>query len=155
MEERVQKAVNLFKDGFNCSQSVFAAFADIYGLTFDQSLLVSSSFGGGIGRMRETCGAACALFILAGLENGSTDPKDREAKSANYKFVQELAEIFRKRNGALKCFDLLKLKENSCISPIPDERTPQYYARRPCVRIIEVASEMWNTYLKEKAADKQ
>lgn len=155
MEDRVEKAVTLFKDGFNCSQSVFAAFADMYGLTFDQSLLISSSFGGGIGRMRETCGAACALFLLAGLETGSTNPKDRERKIANYKFVQELAEIFRKRNGALKCSDLLKLKENNCTSPIPEERTPQYYAKRPCVRIIEAASDIWNSYLTEKSADKQ
>lgn len=58
MEERIEKAIELFKEGYNCSQSVVAAFADMYGLTPEQALKVSASFGGGIGRMRQTCGAA-------------------------------------------------------------------------------------------------
>ena len=70
--ERIEKAVALFKEGFNCSQSVVAAFADKYGFTHEQALKMSASFGGGIGRMRETCGAACGLFMLAGLETGAT-----------------------------------------------------------------------------------
>ncbi|MEG1546251.1 MAG: C-GCAxxG-C-C family protein, partial [Bacteroides sp.] len=69
MEERIQRAVELFKSGYNCSQSVVAAFADLYGYTEEQALKMSASFGGGIGRMRETCGAACGMFMLAGLEN--------------------------------------------------------------------------------------
>ena len=70
MEKRIEKAVELFKEGYNCSQSVVAAFADIYGFTNEQALKMSASFGGGIGRMRQTCGAACGLFMLAGLETG-------------------------------------------------------------------------------------
>ena len=93
-EERIEKAVELFKEGFNCSQSVVAAFADQYGFTREQALRMSASFGGGIGRMRETCGAACGLFLLAGLETGATDGADREGKAANYAVVQELAEEF-------------------------------------------------------------
>ena len=65
MEERIEKAVALFKEGYNCSQSVVAAFADMYGFTNEQALKMSASFGGGIGRMRQTCGAACGLFMLA------------------------------------------------------------------------------------------
>ena len=87
LEQRIEKGVELFKSGYNCSQSVFAAFADIYGYKFEDALRISASFGGGIGRMRETCGAACGLFMLASLENGSVDPKDRAAKAANYKLV--------------------------------------------------------------------
>ena len=68
MEDRIQRAVELFRQGYNCSQSVCAAFADEYGYTFEQALRMSASFGGGIGRMRMTCGAACGMFILAGLE---------------------------------------------------------------------------------------
>ena len=83
MEERINKAVELFKSGYNCSQSVVAAFADLYDLTDDQALRVSASFGGGIGRMRETCGAACGMFILAGLENGTTIVKDKKGKGEN------------------------------------------------------------------------
>ena len=67
-EDRVAKAVALFKEGYNCSQSVVTAFADLYGFTREQALHMSASFGGGIGRMRETCGAACGMFLLAGLE---------------------------------------------------------------------------------------
>ena len=72
-EQRIEKAVALFKEGFICSQSVVAAFADMYGFTEEQALKMSASFGGGIGRMRETCGAACGLFMLAGLDSGATE----------------------------------------------------------------------------------
>ena len=97
-KERIDKAVALFKEGYNCSQSVVAAFADQYGFTFEQALRMSASFGGGIGRMRETCGAACGLFMLAGLETGAIDGSDHNGKAANYALVQKLAEEFRKRN---------------------------------------------------------
>ena len=73
MKDRVEKAVELFKSGYNCSQSVVAAFADMYGFTQEQALRMSASFGGGIGRMRQTCGAACGMFLLAGLEKGAVD----------------------------------------------------------------------------------
>ena len=98
MEDRIQKAVELFKSGYNCSQSVVAAFADMYGFTQEQAVRMSASFGGGIGRMRETCGAACGLFLVAGLETGATEATDREGKAANYAVVQELAAEFKKRD---------------------------------------------------------
>ena len=107
MKNRVEKAVELFKSGYNCSQSVVAAFADMYGFTQEQALRMSASFGGGIGRMRQTCGAACGMFLLAGLEKGAVDGKDREGKAANYALVQQLAEEFRKRNGSMICAELL------------------------------------------------
>ena len=123
MEDRIEKAVNLFKEGYNCSQSVVAAFADLYGFTNEQALKMSASFGGGIGRMRQTCGAACGLFLLAGLETGSTEGKDREGKEANYKVVQQLAEEFRKRNGSLICAELLGLSKSAPTPATPEERT--------------------------------
>ena len=83
-EERIQKAVNFFKEGYNCSQSVVAAYADLYGFTHEQALHMAASFGGGIGRMRETCGAACGMFLLAGLERCALEGADRGAKAANY-----------------------------------------------------------------------
>ena len=95
MEDRIQKAVELFKSGYNCSQSVVAAFADMYGFTQEQALRMSASFGGGIGRMRETCGAACGMFLVAGLETGATEATDREGKAANYAVVQRLADLWR------------------------------------------------------------
>ena len=149
MEERIQKAVALFKSGYNCSQSVVAAFADMYGFTEEQALRMSASFGGGIGRMRLTCGAACGMFLLAGLETGSTDGADREGKAANYALVQALAEEFKKRNGSLTCAELLGLKKPEGTSQ-PETRTEQYYAKRPCVKMVEEAARIWAEYL-EKA----
>lgn len=142
-EERIARAVELFKSGYNCSQSVVAAFADMYGLTEEQALKVSASFGGGIGRMRETCGAACGMFILAGLQYGSTDPKDAAGKGENYRIVQELAEKFKAANGFLKCRDLLGLDKETKESHQPAERNANYYAKRPCAQIVEEAAKIW------------
>ena len=148
-EERIEKAIALFKEGFNCSQAVVAAFADQYGFTREQALKMSASFGGGIGRMRETCGAACGLFMLAGLETGSTDGADREGKATNYALVQELAKEFTLRNGALKCADLLGLSKKEPVVSTPEARTDQYYAKRPCVKMVEEAARIWCEYLEK------
>ena len=148
-EERIEMAVSLFKEGFNCSQSVVAAFADKYGFTREQALKMSASFGGGIGRMRETCGAACGLFLLAGLETGATEGADREGKAANYALVQELAEEFKQRNGALRCADLLGLSKKEPVVSTPEARTDQYYAKRPCVKMVEEAARIWCEYLEK------
>ena len=148
MEDRIQKAVELFKSGYNCSQSVVAAFADMYGFTQEQALRMSASFGGGIGRMRETCGAACGMFLVAGLETGATEATDREGKAANYAVVQELAAEFKKRNGSLICAELLGLKKPEG-SAVPEARTEQYYAKRPCARMVEEAARIWAEYLEK------
>ena len=149
-EKRIEMAVSLFKEGFNCSQSVVAAFADKYGFTRKQALKMSASFGGGIGRMRETCGAACGLFLLAGLETGATEGADRDGKAANYALVQELAEEFKLRNGALRCADLLGLSKKEPVVSTPEARTDQYYAKRPCVKMVEEAARIWCEYLQKQ-----
>ncbi len=147
-EEKIEKAIALFKEGYNCSQSVVAAFAEEYGFTREQALRMSASFGGGIGRMRETCGAACGLFLLAGLETGAIDGTDKEGKAANYALVQELAAEFKHRNGALKCAELLGLAKHEPVVSTPEARTAQYYAKRPCVKMVEEAARIWCEYLK-------
>ena len=152
-EERIEKAVALFKEGYNCSQSVVAAFADQYGFTHEQALRMSASFGGGIGRMRETCGAACGLFMLAGLETGAVEGADRDGKARNYAVVQELAEEFKRRNGALKCADLLGLSKKEPVVSTPEARTTQYYAKRPCVKMVEEAARIWCEYLEKSALE--
>ena len=146
----VARAVELFKSGFNCSQSVVAAFAPFYGYTQEQALRMSASFGGGIGRMRQTCGAACGLFLVAGLETGSTDPNDREGKAANYALVQQLGEQVKVANGSLICADLLGLNKTAATPPTPEARTEQYYAKRPCSQIVEEAARIWAEYMKKK-----
>ena len=150
MEDRIEKAKALFKEGYNCSQSVVAAFADMYGFSPEQALRMSASFGGGIGRMRQTCGAACGLFMLAGLETGCIDGKDREGKEANYKVVQALAEEFKKRNGSLICAELLGLSKAAPTPATPEARTAEYYKKRPCVKMVEEAARIWCEYMANK-----
>ena len=150
MEDRIEKAVSLFKEGYNCSQSVVAAFADLYGFSHEQALKMSASFGGGIGRMRQTCGAACGLFMLAGLETGCIDGKDREGKEANYKVVQELAEEFKRRNGSLICAELLGLAKSAPTPATPEARTAEYYKKRPCVKMVEEAARIFSEYLESR-----
>lgn len=146
MENRVQKAVELFKKGYNCSQSVCAAFADVYGYTEEQALKMSASFGGGIGRMRMICGAACGMFVLAGLETGCTDGANRDGKEANYRLVQQLADKFIQRNGSLICAELLGLDKKKHDNPVPEARSEEYYKKRPCVKTVEEAARIWNEY---------
>lgn len=146
-EERINKAVSLFKEGYNCSQSVVAAFADMYGFTEEQALKMSAAFGGGIGRMRETCGAACGMFLLAGLEKGAVSGSDREGKAATYALVQQLAEKFKAENGSLRCADLLGLSKKEPIVSTPEARTEAYYAKRPCAKMVETAAQIWADYI--------
>lgn len=147
LEERVSRAVELFKSGYNCAQSVTAAYADLYDFSKEQSLLMSASFGGGIGRMRETCGAACGMFIIAGLETGTVDPKNREQKGANYQVVQQLAGEFVKRNGTLQCGALLGLKPDTPFCARPQKRDEAYFSKRPCVKIVKEAATIIGEFL--------
>ena len=155
-EKRVARAVELFHQGYNCSQSVVAAFADHYGLSEELALRMASPFGAGIGRMRETCGAACGMFLLAGLESGNTTP-DVAAKGATYDVVQALAARFREMNGSLNCGELLGLRKPAEQLPAeatqttPEARTEQYYKKRPCAKMVESAAQIFAEYLESKA----
>ena len=150
IESRAARAVDLFKQGFNCSQAVFASCADIYGIT-DESLALrlSASFGGGTGRMRMTCGAANGMFMLAGLHNGSATPHDNTGKMENYAFVQQLAGDFKSRYGSLICAELLGLAPKPQ-EPKPEERTQQYYEKRPCVEMIAEAVRIYLRAINDK-----
>lgn len=146
---RADYAESLFRRGCNCSQSVFVAFADLYGIDFEMAMRLSASFGAGIGRMRETCGAACGLFMLAGLYDSATMPEDRNAKNRNYKLVQQLAQEFVKRNGNLKCSVMLGSLAEKTISSTSEERTPDYYRKRPCPHIVNQAAQIWEEFIRE------
>lgn len=149
-EERVAQAVENFKKGYNCSQSVVIAFADLYGITPELAARMAASFGGGIGRMRQTCGAACGMFLLAGLETGATDPADRAGKGANYEVVQHLAAQFREANGSIICADLLGLSRNAPTPTEPEARTAEYYKKRPCVKMVETAATLFARFLESR-----
>ena len=110
LEERVQRAVDNFMQGYGCCQSVVAAFADIYGLSDDLAKRIAAGFGGGVGRLRMMCGAVSGIVSLVGLDCGQTDGADREGKSACYKVVQQLLEKSREQNGSLICAEILGLK---------------------------------------------
>jgi C_GCAxxG_C_C family probable redox protein len=142
IDKRVERAKELFHDGFNCSQAVFAACADIYGVDEQTALRLAASFGGGIGRMRQTCGAACGMFLLAGLENGSAIPGDAEGKKKNYTFVQDLATKFKDENGSLICAELLGIAPQPQ-EPTPEARTDAYYQKRPCVEMVATAVKIY------------
>lgn len=153
-ERRVKKGVELFKEGYNCSQSVTMAFADWYNVPAGLMARISASFGGGIGRMRETCGTASGMFMLAGLEVAS-EKADKVIKAKNYETVQRLAADFKEETGSIICRDLLKgyIKDVST-APKPDERTDEYYKKRPCVRMVELAIRIYMNYLREKTEEK-
>ena len=136
-----EKAVNNFKSGYNCAQSVFLAFAEDFGFDKETALKLSSSFGGGMGRLREVCGAVSSMFAIAGLKYGYTSPNDDEAKAKHYELIQALAEKFKSKYRTIICRELLDLPEGAD-SPIPSKRTEEYYQTRPCEAFIRYASEI-------------
>ena len=132
MSERADKAKALFFEGYNCSQSVLGAFADIYNLDMETAMRISDGFGGGMGRMRLTCGAVSAMAMLAGLELSSGKPKDTANRTDVYAKVKEMADAFQKKNGSVICRELLGNVLPADNSSRPEERTAEYYKKRPC-----------------------
>ncbi len=121
IEERALKAQALFKMGYNCCQAVFAACSDLYGLNDKElALRISAAFGGGIGRMRKTCGAACGMFMLEGLNTGSAIPNDPTGKMKNYSRVQMLANEYRAKFGSTTCERLLASGKQPCIEMVAE-----------------------------------
>ena len=152
MEDRVQRAVELFMQGYGCCQSVVCAFADLYGLDEEMAFRVAAGFGGGVGRMRMMCGTCSALVILAGLERGQTRGEDREGKAACYQLVRELLETFKQRNGSIICAELLQMQgvKVETNTAQPDERNAEYYRVRPCARKVESAARVFAEYLSSR-----
>lgn len=147
MSVKSEAAVAMFKEGYNCAQAVFAVFAEDYGIDKETAWKISSSFGGGIGRMREVCGAFSGMCMVAGLETGAVEGRDQASKANNYATVQKLAEEYKKMSGgSIICKELLGLAkpENS---PIPEARTDSYYKKRPCVELVEIAVKIMEKYL--------
>lgn len=140
MSKYTERAVELFKSGFNCSQSVFAAFCEEFSMDEKTALKVSAGLGGGVGRMREVCGAVSGGAMVAGMIYGATEGSDKEAKAKTYKKVQEIADEFKKINPSIVCRELLSLSSTEAISSHPEQRTDSYYKKRPCVKIVEDAA---------------
>lgn len=136
-----EKAMDYFKQGYNCAQAVLLAFGDRTGLEPKTAAKLSSSFGGGMGRLREVCGALSGAFLTAGLLNGYSDPKSRTEKAAHYARIQRMAAKFREENGAIRCSELLG-EIGKDTSPMPDARTAEYYRKRPCVELVGQAAQI-------------
>ena len=139
-EEYGKKARAHFEEGYNCAQAVLLAFDDITGIDNKVAAMLSSSFGGGMGRLREVCGAVSGMFMVAGTLCGYYDPKAKEEKADHYELIQKLAADFTKENGSFLCKELLGLPGAS--EPVPEERTAQYYKRRPCADYVESAAAL-------------
>lgn len=142
-------AMSYFKEGYNCSQSVFMAFCDEYDMDIDMALKISSSFGGGMGRMREVCGTVTGMFMVAGMIYGYSDPKDHTSKTEHYKRIQYLAKEFEKKNHSIICRELLGLGAGKD-SPTPEIRTAEYYKKRPCVELVGMAADIMDKYIAEQ-----
>ena len=136
-----EKAANNFRKGYNCAQSVLLAFANQVGLKEDEALKLASSFGGGMGRLREVCGAVSAMFMIAGILKGYTEPNNDVVKANHYKLIQDLAAEFKLKHGTIICRELLGL-DGTEFSPIPSARTDEYYKERPCEEFIKCAAEI-------------
>ena len=149
MNSKREEGMANFRQGYNCTQAVVLAYCDRIGMDREQVLKIAQPFGGGMGRMRQVCGAVSGMFIVAGALEGCADPKNVQGKKGMYDIVQKLAAAFEKRNGSIICGQLLGLsdrqssvsKEYRTGTP-PEPRTEMYYKKRPCENLIGDACEI-------------
>ena len=148
------RAEELFRQGYNCAQAVFAAFCDVTGMDESTALKLSSPFGGGMGRMREVCGTISGMYMALGLLYGTDDCAAKEEKAELYSRVRELAEKFREeQGGSIICRELLpKAMQGESGDPTP--RTDDFYRVRPCVRYVRAAAEIFDGFLSAQRTDK-
>ena len=139
MQEKELRSRKLFREGRNCAQSVFCAFCEDYGMDFETGLKLSSSFGGGMGRLREVCGAVSAMFMIAGIKYGYISKDNLDEKANHYKLIQELAQKFKDENGSIICRELLGEEADGYV---PQKRDEKYYQTRPCEECIASAARI-------------
>lgn len=135
---RAEQAASYFHDGYNCAQAVAMAYADLLGMEPAQCAKAVSGFGGGFGRLREVCGAVSGMTFVISTLYGYDTP-DAEQQMATYALIQELAGKFQAQVGSIICRDILKNPPND---PAPTPRTEEYYAKRPCARMVYLAASL-------------
>ena len=145
--DRVQKAKELFKSGCNCSQAVLCAYCDLFGMDESMAMRVSEPFGGGMGRMRLTCGAVSGMFMLAGLKYSKGEANDIETRTKVYTTVRLLADEFKKINGSITCADLLGVNRPKDDGAKPSDRDAHFYKTRPCEHCITDCAKIVEKYL--------
>ena len=141
VEQRAKQARELFLSGYNCAQAVFIAYRDVAELDEQMAATIAAPFGGGMGRLREVCGAVSGMTMVAGNLAPNSQPNDNENKKKLYALVQSLAEEFRLENGSIVCRELLGLTQQKD-EPTPSPRTGEYYKRRPCADYVEIAARI-------------
>jgi C_GCAxxG_C_C family probable redox protein len=149
MMTKEEKAKAFFKEGYNCAQAVFLAFADDLKMDKNTAIKLTSSFGGGMGRLREVCGAVSGMFMVAGMFWGYTEPDDNRAKTEHYRRIQKLANQFKEIHGSIICRDLLGLAVKQD-NPIPESRTAGYYRKRPCVQLVGDAAGILEEMIRQE-----
>ena len=137
-------AAELFCKNYNCAQAVAVAFCDVTGMEPTLAARMAAPFGGGMGRMREVCGAVSGMLMVLGNLYGYDSPDSDMAKKEHYALVQELAGKFRQENGSIICREILK---NPPSDPTPSPRTAAYYAQRPCARMVYTAAKILDEYI--------
>ena len=145
-----EKAIQAFERGANCAQAVVVAYAADLGISESTALKLASSFGGGIGRLREVCGAVSGMMMVYGLLRGYDDLSDPDAKKAHYEHVQALAAKFREENGSIICRELLSLKQDENSDPTPTPRASAAFHARPCFGFVQSAARILDEALQEK-----
>lgn len=140
-----QRACELFKSGCNCSQAVFCTFAPEIGIGQSTALRLSAGFGGGMGRMREVCGAVSGMIMAASAMFASDKPEDAQAKKELYEVIRELAGSFKQANGSIICRELLGI-DGKNESAQPEKRTDEYYKKRPCAELCATAANILGEY---------
>lgn len=143
--DKSQKARELFLSGYSCAQSVVGAFCDDFGLDFETAVKAAEGFGGGMGRMRLTCGAVSGMAFLSGLRFGNGKAGDLETRVIVYEAVRKMAGEFEAKNGSIICAELLGTKRPE--SAKPEERTEQYYKKRPCPDCVAECAAIAEKYL--------
>lgn len=141
-----EKAKALFLSGYNCSQAVFGAFCDLTGMELSAAMRLSSSMGGGMGRLREVCGAVSGMFLAAGLLYGYDDPAAAAEKREHYARIRTLAEEFKALHGSIVCRELLS-GTNATAGGEPQKRTEAFYKERPCVHMVCDAARLLDEYI--------
>ncbi len=147
MGERADRAKQMFYEGYNCSQCVVGAFADLFGFDPVTAMKLAEGLGGGVGRMRLTCGAVSAMAIVAGMKMSHGQPGDIKRRGEIYAVIQQMAAEFKAKNGSVICAELLGAALPKDDSPTPEERTPDYYKRRPCADKIYDCALLIEKYL--------
>ncbi len=153
MTDHAKRAEELFCSGCNCAQAIFCAYEDLTGYSHEDAMHISSSFGGGLGRLREVCGTMSGAAMVAGVLWGYDETDNDKAKAAHYRLIQDIAERFKAKYGTIICHDLLKGIANDT-NPVPDARTAEYYKKRPCARFVGAMAEILDDVIAEKEAER-